>query len=274
MKTILITGTSSGIGRETALLFHKMGWNVAASMRSPGNETTLKNIDNVRCYRIDVTDRDSIATGIHNVIKDFGGIDVLVNNAGIYATNPIEMISDESIRNIIDTNIIGTINMTKMILPVFRKQKSGMIVNISSIAGKATFPYQTIYHGTKWAIEGISESLAYELKDINIRIKVVEPGMVKTNLYETVKNISPDNYPSDYAKSFGNWHRFLMTSFAKGYDPCRDAKTIYTAVTDNKSKLRYTTDSDTRMLLFLKSILPLSVFSHLIRKASKIDNEI
>lgn len=265
MRTVLITGAASGIGRATALLFQKKGWNVAATMRNPTDFAYLSATETMKHYRLDVTDRASIEGAIASAISDFGQIDVVVNNAGIYTTSPLESTRQEDIRAIVDTNILGTVHVIQAILPHYRKQKCGTIVNVSSIAGRATFPYQTIYHGTKWAIEGISEGLSYELRNINVAIKIVEPGMVKTKLYDNVKDIDSSCYPREYAASFSNWHKFLLSSIDRGYDPSLDAKTIYKAATDGKSRLRYVSDGGTRMTLLLKALLPQDVFSSMVR---------
>jgi NADP-dependent 3-hydroxy acid dehydrogenase YdfG len=270
MKTVLITGASKGIGKATALLFQRNGWNVAATMRDPEKESDLTVLKNVKCYQLDVTDDDSIRRCLQCVTQDFGNIDVLVNNAGVYTTKPLEMNSENDIHRIINTNIIGTIRMTQMILPYFRSRKEGIIINISSIAGKSTFPFQSLYHTTKWAIEGMSEGLQHELKKLNIKVKIVEPGMVKTNLYDLIQNLSIDNYPADYKNSFKNWHGYLIESFNKGYGPDVTGKTIYKAATDQKSKLRYASGSDTKMIFLLRNILPFTLFTLIVRKLSRI----
>jgi NADP-dependent 3-hydroxy acid dehydrogenase YdfG len=230
----------------------------------------LNKLMNVKCYRLDVTDCNSIRKAVAAARLDFNEIDVLVNNAGIYTTKPLEMTSENEMLHIINTNIIGTLNSMKIVLPYYRSRKAGIIINVSSIAGKTTFPYQTIYHGTKWAIEGMTEGLQYELKGLNIKIKIVEPGMVKTNLYNSAKNISIDDYPSEYRKSFTNWYRYLLFNLDNGYDPNIDAKTIYKAATDNKSKLRYVSDYKTEFVFFLRALLPLSLFSFIVRKLCRI----
>lgn len=266
MKTILITGASSGIGKETALLFADKGWNVAATMRSQEKLTMFADKENIKTYLLDVKDKDSVRTCIGQIIKDFEKIDVIVNNAGIYTTNPLEMTSDDVIEDILETNIKGVIYTTKIVLEHFRLNKSGMIVNISSIAGRATFPFQSVYHTSKWAVEGFSESLYYELEPMGIRVKVVEPGVVKTNLYESLSNISFDNYPKEYQDSFVRGYNSQLKNLKNGYSPILDAKTIYKAVISKSSKLRYTTDNTTRMALFLNWLLPLSMFRGIIKK--------
>ena len=270
MKTILITGTSSGIGKETAILFATKGWNVVATVRNHEQLTMFADITNISTYVLDVKDKDSITSCVKQVIRDFERIDVLVNNAGIYTTDPLEIVPDERIEGIIDTNIKGVLFTTKTVLKHFRKNRSGMIVNISSIAGRVTFPFQSIYHTSKWAIEGFSESLYYELQPLNIKVKIIEPGMVQTNLYNSITDIPIDSYPSEYQTPFRKWHSYLMKNFKNGYSPKSDAKTIYMAVNSNSSKLRNTSDFTTRLVFFLRSIFPLSVFQNIIKRLSLI----
>ena len=268
MKTVFITGASSGIGRETAKLFQKKGWNVIATARKPDEETELNKLQNVKILRCDVTNIDSIKNAVSDGIAAFKKIDVLVNNAGIYTTNPLEKVSDETINAIVETNIKGALFTTKAILEHFRENKSGTIVNISSIAGRVTFPFQSIYHTSKWAIEGFSESLYYELKPLNIRVKIVEPGMVKTNIYNSVTRFPFEQYPDEYQTNFKKWHNYLMKNYENGYSPALDAKTIYKAANSGNLKLRYTSDSTTKMVFFLRSILPLPVFQNIIKMIS------
>jgi len=268
MKTILITGASSGIGKETALLFAKKGWKVAATMRDTEYLSLFKDVNNITTYILDVTNKITIQSCIKQVIQDFGKLDVIVNNAGIYTTNPLELTPDKTIDDIVETNIKGVIQTTKTILEHFRENKSGIIVNVSSIAGCVTFPFQSLYHTSKWAIEGLSESLYYELKPLNIKVKVIEPGMVKTNIYNSVLNFSFEQYPDDYQANFKKWHSYLMNNYKNGYMPEFDAKTIYKAVTSNSSKLRYTSDFTTKAVFFLRSLLPLSVFQNIINRQS------
>ena len=163
-KTILITGASSGIGAATAQLFLSKGWNVIATMRSPEKETALVNSDEALVTRLDVQDLVSIENAVNQGIEKFGRIDVLLNNAGYGAYGILESFSREQIIRQFNTNVIGLLDVTKALLPHFRANKSGIIINISSIGGKMTFPLGTLYHGTKFAVEGISESLSYEVE--------------------------------------------------------------------------------------------------------------
>jgi NADP-dependent 3-hydroxy acid dehydrogenase YdfG len=270
MKTIFITGASTGIGEASALLFRQKGWNVAATMRDLTAESKLSKLDNVKCYQLDVTDTASIAKSIKAAVNDFGKIDVLLNNAGVYTTGPLECASEKQIRQQIDTNIFGTFNVTKEMLPYFRERRAGTIINVSSIAGRVTFPYQVLYHSTKWAIEGFSEGLQFELRDFNIKVKIVEPGMVKTPLYNHPELILKNNTIKEYDNSFKKWYIYLLNNYKNGYAADVTAETIFKAANDNSYKLRYPSGSDTKSAFLLKKILPFSLFTFVIRKMSKI----
>lgn len=270
MKTIVITGAASGIGMATAKLFSQKGWNVAATMRHIEKSSVFTDFKNINCYTMDVTDVLSIEKCIGQIIQEYGNIDVLVNNAGIYETGPLEATSIDHIDNTIKTNIYGVVNVTKAILPHFRRNNGGTIVNISSIAGRATFPFQSVYHLTKWAIEGFSEGLRYELRKLNIKIKTIAPGSVKTNLWKDLSIQSIEKYQSEYKNDFKKWFSYLNGNIEKGFLPEHEAKIIYKAVTDGKNKFRYSTDSTTKLAVFLHSVLPVNLFQLIISKQVKI----
>jgi NADP-dependent 3-hydroxy acid dehydrogenase YdfG len=221
---------------------------------------------NIRTYLLDVADRDSIAPCFERIIGDFGRIDALVNNAGIYTTAPLEVATDESIENVIDTNIKGVLYVSRAIVPHFRRNGAGTLVNVSSLAGRITIPFQSVYHTSKWAVEGFSEDLHYELAPLGIRVKVVEPGVVKTSLYREIGDSPAEQYPAEYQKSFEKWWKEVMNNYRDGYSPGREAATIWRAVNSRSSKLRYTTDFQTKALFFLRRLLPLRVFQWLVRK--------
>ncbi|MCL2819140.1 MAG: SDR family oxidoreductase, partial [Actinomycetia bacterium] len=167
-RTVFITGASSGIGRQTALLFQERGWNVIATMRDPRSEEELGQLDKVLVTRCDVTDPDSIRTAIDDGLSAFGSIDVLVNNAGYYLLGPLEAMTYEQIRRQIDTNLVGVILVTMAMVPHFRERRAGTIINLSSIAGVVSIPLQSLYHATKFGVEGFSEALRYELRPFGI----------------------------------------------------------------------------------------------------------
>lgn len=171
MKTILITGCSSGFGHETAKYFLERDWNVIATMRSP-REDVLPRSENLRVLPLDVTKKDSI----RKVIEDAGEIDVLVNNAGIGLLNALEGTSMESIREIFETNTLGTIAMTQAVLPQFRQRQTGVIVNVTSSTTLKSLPLLSVYTASKAAINAFTESLALELEQFNVRVRVILPG--------------------------------------------------------------------------------------------------
>jgi NAD(P)-dependent dehydrogenase (short-subunit alcohol dehydrogenase family) len=159
----------------------------------------LSALDNVLVARLDVTDAASIAAAVAAGVERFGGIDALLNNAGYGAYGPLEAFSTERIRRQFDTNVIGLLEVTKAVLPHMRAARSGTIVNISSIGGQITFPLGTLYHGTKFAVEGLSEALHYELEPLGIRVRIVEPGMIKTDFGGRSFDFAMDETLSDYA---------------------------------------------------------------------------
>jgi NAD(P)-dependent dehydrogenase (short-subunit alcohol dehydrogenase family) len=171
MKTVLITGCSSGYGLETARHFHAQGWNVVATMRTPRAEMVPRS-DRLRVVALDVTSADSIAAAL----EASGPIDVLVNNAGIGAFGAFEATPLAMVREVFETNTFGVMAMTQAVLPRFRALRSGVIVNVTSSATLAPMPLVAVYTASKMAIEGFTASLALELADLGVRVKLVEPG--------------------------------------------------------------------------------------------------
>lgn len=264
-KTVLITGTSSGIGRETVIYFSKKGWNVAATMRNPAKETTLQQLPGVRLYALDVTDEASINKAIEACIADFGGIDVLVNNAGYGAVGIFEAATPEQIRRQFETNVFGVMNVTRGILPHFRNKKNGTIINVTSMGGLITFPVYSVYHGTKWAVEGWAEALQYELRPFNIKVKNVEPGAIKTDFYDRSQDLFSKPGLNDYkayeTATLANAQQFGVN--APG--PEVVAKTILNAAQADSFKLRYPAGAQAKAILLLRRSVPLSWFRSIVR---------
>ena len=248
-KTIFITGCSSGIGRETVKLFQSKGWNVVATMRSPDKETELNQLDQVLVTRLDVLDQESIRSAVEAAMSRFGGIDVLVNNAGYGAYGPLESFSSEKIRRQFDTNVIGLIDVTKAILPHFRRHNKGIIINISSIGGKMTFPLGALYHGTKFAVEGISEALSYEVDAFGGTVKIIEPGMIATDFAGRSFDFSNDESLAEYQPVVGALFNVLPTMAQNASPAGVVAEVIYRASTDGSKQLRYTAGQDAEILM-------------------------
>ena len=249
MKTILITGASSGIGKATALRFQSEGWNVIATMRDPSAGGDLAALDRVHVARLDVTDAGSITAAVADGIARFGRIDVLLNNAGYGAYGPLEAFSAERIRRQFDTNVIGLLAVTKTVLPHMRANRAGTIVNISSIGGQITFPLGTLYHGTKFAVEGLSEALHYELEPLGIRVRIVEPGMIRTDFGGRSFDFAMDETLSDYAPTAEAMGRLFGKLAAEPSAPEVVAEVIWQAVNATGDRLRFRAGADAEALL-------------------------
>jgi len=249
-KTIFITGASSGIGKETAKFFHSKGWNVVATMRNPQNETELTSLKNVFVLKLDVLDIQSIETAVKQGIEKFGKIDVLLNNAGYGAYGPLESFPREKIIRQFNTNVIGLLDVTRAILPHFRENREGIVMNISSMGGKMTFPLGSLYHGTKFAVEGISESLRYEVEQFGGKIKIIEPGSIATDFAGRSFDFNHDTNLKEYDTIVNK----IMTAFPKMLKNSSHvsivSKVIFEAATDGKSKLRYMAGKDAKMYDF------------------------
>ena len=270
MKTVLITGASSGIGKATAIYFAQKGWQVAATMRSPEKETELNKLANVKLFKLDVTDNASIVSALGDAAKLFGKIDVLVNNAGYGADGVFEAMTDEVIENQFSTNVFGLMRVTRAIIPHMRVNKSGTIIQIASMGGRITFPLFSIYHGTKFAVEGFTESLHYELKPFNIRMKLIEPGTIKTEFYGKGRvAITGSNLP-EYKEFVEKCEKVSQAPAQNGVTPDTVAAAIYKAATDNSNKLRYPTGNPAPLLLWLRKRLPESWFYGMVRSSYKI----
>jgi NAD(P)-dependent dehydrogenase (short-subunit alcohol dehydrogenase family) len=247
-KTILITGASSGIGKATAIHFQQHGWNVIATMRSPEKESELSALENIQLEKLDVLDLASIDQAIENGVSRFGKIDALLNNAGYGAYGPLESFPRENIIKQFNTNVIGLMDVTKAIIPHFRANKDGVIVNISSIGGQMTFALGSLYHGTKFAVEGISESLHYEMKDVGVKVKIVEPGMIATDFGGRSFDFQAGDI-ADYQPIINALMKQWQNPENTVSPPSLVAEVIYNAVTDGTDQLRYRAGADANALL-------------------------
>lgn len=248
-QTILITGASTGIGKATAQYFQEKGWNVIATMRSPEKEADLTQLDNVLVTRLDVQDSESIQSAVAEGIERFGSIDVLLNNAGYGAIGPLEAASMDSVRRQYDVNVIGLIETTKAVLPHFRKQKSGVVANVSSVGGRITMPMTSLYHGTKWAVEGISESLVYELAPLGIKVKIIEPGAIKTDFGSRSLDFVNDESLEEYQQGVATLQAAFEPLMGNAAPASMVADVIHTAVTDGTDQLRYIAGEDAEQWL-------------------------
>ena len=236
-KTIFITGASSGLGKATAKLFQSKGWKVIATMRNPEKETELNLLSNVTLIPLDVTNLEQIKTTVAQVTLE--GVDVVFNNAGYGLVGPIEAISDEKLIRQINTNVLGVIRVTQAFIPYFKSKKSGLFITTTSIGGHVAFPLGSVYHATKWALEGFNESLSYELKLFGIGVKTVVPGAILTEFFgRSFDNVSHPDYDE------------LNQRIGASFDPStfssaeHIAETVFEAATDDKDLLRYVAGAD------------------------------
>lgn len=249
MKTILITGASSGIGAATARYFQARGWNVIATMRNPTSEAELGSFENVHLARLDVTDAGSISTAVADGVNRFGRIDVLLNNAGYGAYGALEAFPMDRIRRQFETNVIGLLEVTKAVLPHMRENRSGAIINISSIGGQITFPLGSLYHGTKFAVEGLSEALHYELEPLGIHVRIIQPGMIKTNFGGSSFDFAMDEGLPDYAPTAEAMGRLFGKLAANPSAPETVAEVIWNAANETGGRLRFRAGPDAETLL-------------------------
>ncbi|HEY5850981.1 MAG TPA: SDR family oxidoreductase [Lysobacter sp.] len=239
MKTILITGCSSGYGLQTARHFHAQGWNVIASMRAP-REGLFPQSDRLRVLQLDVTSPASIAAAIDAC----GPIDVLVNNAGIGLFGAFEATPMSTVREVFDTNVFGVMAMTQAVLPQFRARRSGVVVNVTSSATLAPMPLVAAYTASKAAIEGFTGSLGLELAPFDVRAKLVEPGygpdtQFSANTGTRMDGLIPDAY-ADYAQR-------VFASFTKpgAVTSAADvADAVWCAAMDSTGTLRFPAGAD------------------------------
>ncbi len=251
-KTVLITGASSGFGKETAKVFQQKGWNVIATMRAPEKEQELSALENVFITRLDVQDRISIEKAVSDGIAQFGRVDALVNNAGYGVIGVFESSTSEQVQKQYAVNVFGLMDVTRAMLPHLRENGGGVIVNISSFGGMLALPFGSLYTSSKFAVEGFSEALSHELAPFNIAVKIVEPGSVPTNFrnsHEVIRNGIPvyDPYMAGlydrYAKITENIPKAAATEVAAA---------IFNAVTDNTSRLRYVVGEDAQFFIDIK----------------------
>lgn len=262
-KVVLITGSSTGIGRETAEYFASRDWTVVATMRSPEKcPKELLDAKNVDVARLDVLDIDSIRVAVKFAVKKHGRIDVVVNNAGYSLAGDLESSTREQIERQIRTNLIGLISVTKEVIPIFRSQGGGMIINVSSVGGRVAIPRFSVYAATKWGIEGFSESLYHEVKPYDIAIKIVEPGFIETDFYTR----SMDHAGSDKSAGLNSENSARERT---GSPPIVVARTIFKAASSRSRKLRYSSGKMSTTALLLRRLLPDALFLPLVSRMAK-----
>lgn len=242
-STVLLTGCSSGFGRASANRFLARGWNVIATMRSPRPDlfdTSDDNRNRLLVTALDVTDPASISSAVAEGIARFGQIDVVVNNAGVGLFSALEATPDDVIRQVFETNTFGVMAVTRAVVPHLRGRGSGTIVNVTSSAAIAPMPLVSVYAASKTAIEGFSESLAYELRAFGVRVKLVEPGMAPSTSFAANSGGRRDDLlPAAYGPYAERYLR-SMREYPLTYTAAEDvAEAVFAAATDNGDRLRF-----------------------------------
>jgi len=247
MKTIFITGASAGLGKATAQLFQANGWNVIATMRNPEKETELNLLNNVTLLPLDVTYPELINDTVQKAIG-LGDVDVVFNNAGYGLVGALEACTEKQITNQIDTNLTGVIRVTQAFIPHFKEKRSGLFITTTSIFGLVSNPLSSVYNATKFALEGWSESISYELALFNIGIKTVAPGGIKSN-YMNVMQVAPQ---PDYDPLMQKMTEVFSNGMLTFTEPEVIAQTVYEAATDGKDQLTYIAGKDAKKLMALR----------------------
>jgi NAD(P)-dependent dehydrogenase (short-subunit alcohol dehydrogenase family) len=243
-RTVFITGSSSGLGRATAKLFSARGWKVMATMRNPEKEKELADLAGVALLPLDITEPPQIERAAAESIGR-GGVDVVFNNAGYGMAGPLEGMSDEQILRMVNTNLMGAIRTTKAFIPHFRQKRAGLFINTTSIGGLITVPFNSIYHATKWALEGWSESVAFELNQFGIGMKTVSPGGMKTDFF--TRSFDAGRHPAYDALVDKVMSAVTDPKQMETYStPEQIAEVVYEGATDGKDQLRYVAGADAK----------------------------
>jgi NAD(P)-dependent dehydrogenase (short-subunit alcohol dehydrogenase family) len=247
-KVALVTGSSSGIGYETALLLARNGFDTFATMRNMNKSKEITEVSKkenlpLKVMQLDVNDDRSVADAINNILNEKKSIEVVVNNAGYGLMGSVEDSSLDEIKAQFETNFFGAIRVIKEVIPIMRKQRTGTIVNVSSVAGRIGFPMGSAYVSSKFALEGLSESISYELKQFGIKIVLIEPGVINTNFaFVTPKKALEAN--SSYSQLMNKLEENLFSTIANGTPPKDVATVILHSITKESSEHRYLVGND------------------------------
>jgi NAD(P)-dependent dehydrogenase (short-subunit alcohol dehydrogenase family) len=273
----VVTGSSSGIGLAASLALAKNGYLTYATMRNLAKRDTVQSIAEkqhlpIRTIQLDVTDENSVKNAIQSILSESGRIDLLVNNAGYGLTGAFEDIGIDEIKSLYETNVFGVIRVTQAVLPIMRKQGSGRIINISSGAGRIGYPGGSAYVSSKFALEGLSESMAFEVEQFGIKTVLVEPGFIRTNFAENIVTAKKAQDPnSPYSQLMmqmkSSPHRRSMIENAPDADFV--ASVIVEAATAKEPNLRYLAGKDVQQMVAAKKSMPDEEFQKMIMQGIK-----
>ena len=271
MKTVLITGASSGIGRYSAIHLAERGYKVIIVARNMNRlEETIRNApsiaSNMHPYKVDVSDSDSLTKTANLILKEWGHIDVLVNNAGYGLKGPLEFLEMWEIQKQFQTNVFGLMEFTKLFIPQMRRRGTGTIINISSVLGRMPLPFNGAYSASKFALEGLSENLRLELAPFGISVSIIAPGYFDTqfvaNQTEGIRSQEPENAYKPYQDKYLN----RKNTFGRPAKADKVAETIRKVIESKSPKLRYLVGVDAHYAMFLKTIIPDRLFNYILGK--------
>ncbi|WP_103072650.1 SDR family oxidoreductase [Aquimarina sediminis] len=264
---VLITGGSSGIGKSIGIYLKEKGCIVYGTSRNPSRFT---DFDFFPLLELDVADKGSIVSAVDKIVHKHGQLDVLINNAGAGITGPIEETPEEEIVKNFTTNYFGPINVTKAVLPIMRKQKNGLVINITSIAGYMGLPYRGIYSASKAALEMTTEAWRMELKDFNIKMTNVAPGDFATNI-AAGRYHAPVIEGSPYEKPYGDTLRLMDSHVDSGNDPLEMAKVVFEIMNTQKPRVHYKVGAFMQKFsIVLKRVLPDRVYEKMLMNHYKL----
>ena len=270
-KVALVTGSSSGMGFATAIILARAGIHTYASMRHLKKSKTITELASaenlsLQVVQLDVNDKKSVKEAITKIVTEKERIDVLVNNAGYGLFGFLEDISIEEMKAQFETNFFGVIRVTQLVLPIMRKQKSGTIVNVSSVGGRIGLPVLSAYHSTKFALEGLSESMSYELQPFGIRVVIIEPGVIRTNIMNSSiiakKAQDPKSPYFSLIQKVENNFKLMMEN--ESSPPEEVAKVILGVVTSENPQLRYTVGNDAATMIQARASMSDNQFKKMI----------
>ena len=263
-RVALVTGVSSGIGRATAQLLAARGWRTFGTMRKPAGD-----LPGVELLPLDVRDAASVEACVNAVLSTAGRIDVLINNAGVGMRGSLEETSIDEARALFETDFFGVMRVTNAVLPTMRAQRSGQIVTIGSAAGFVGIPFQGAYVAAKHAVEGWAETLAYELDPFGIRVALIEPSWIRTEI-GTNASRAHAAIP-DYANDRRRAEAGIERNIAQGEEPSVVAATVWEAITSPRPRLRYLAGKGAKRVRMLRSLLPQRLFAVGLRHSTFAD---
>jgi len=278
-KIAVVTGSSSGIGLVTSVALASNGYRVVATMRDLARSRRLEEAalkagvgDRLDLRRIDITETDSLADAVRAIVRDHGRIDVLVNNAGFSSAGFAEDVSLPELRQQMETNFFGNVAMTKAVLPVMRKQRSGHVIQVTSVGGRMSAPLLSSYNASKFALEGWSESLRIEVHSLGIRVVLVEPGDYDTDIWQRnlvigKQALDPSSPNKERSQRFAE---YVKTRAGKRRDPREVAQLILRIAGDPNPKLRYLIGPDAKSSLMFRALLPWRRWERLVAKETRI----